>query len=247
MNGPRNPIGWCDYTWGIQSGCKNSCPFCYARGLANGRLKNVYLANRNIVPGGDLSNPFAPRFWPERLGEPSRVKKPSKIFVASMGELFGDWVPVNWVYEIFSEIYTNDQHIFQILTKFPENVRSSLSKSKLAMPKNIWLGITITGKESGEKQGKMGWDLSMLDATIKFVCFEPLLAMPFRFHWESFDWIIIGGKSGHKKFYPSGEWIEEIENIARRTNTPVFEKRNLRKNWKNLVIRQEFPKILVNK
>lgn len=247
MNGPRNPIGWCDYTWGISSGCKNNCSFCYARSLANGRLRNVYLANEDIIPGGDLSDPFTPRFWRERLGEPSKVQKPSKIFVASMGELFGNWVPMTWVYEIFSEIYANDRHVFQILTKFPQNIKGFLntsslfSKSRLTMPKNLWLGITITGKESGEKQGEMGWDLSMLDAAIKFVCFEPLLAMPVHFHWESFDWIILGGQTGNKKFYPPGEWIEEIENMARRTNIPIFEKDNLKQTWAEPP-RREFPK-----
>lgn len=104
----RTKIGWTDRTWNPLSGCFNRCFYCYAWKLANGRLKNLYINGPNqILNGADPQDPFAPRFWPNRLKEPYQLKKPSKIFVCSMGEMFGDWVPVNWRYRIWEMIKDN--------------------------------------------------------------------------------------------------------------------------------------------
>ena len=78
----KTDIEWTDFTWNPVTGCLRGCPYCYARGTA----KRFYSPEIG----------FAPHFWPERIGEPERRRKPGKIFVTSVGDLFGDWVPENW-------------------------------------------------------------------------------------------------------------------------------------------------------
>ena len=78
----KTDIEWTDFTWNPVTGCLHGCPYCYARGTA-----------RRFYPPGIG---FSPHFWSERLSKPGRRKKPAKIFVSSMGDLFGDWVPRNW-------------------------------------------------------------------------------------------------------------------------------------------------------
>ena len=149
------PDGSQGYTWNPITGCLNGCPYCYARRLANGRLRQRYLANKNIAPisgtyyerhYGEVSqnvaskamdDPFYPRFWPERLSSPYSVMRPNKrgfvyyeqkpkgIFVCDMGELFGDWVPGHWQAQIFQTISDNTQHRFYLLTKQPQNLSKS--------------------------------------------------------------------------------------------------------------------------
>ena len=95
MNGPNNPIKWCDFTWNPFTGCKNNCSYCYARKVAN-RFKGT-----KAFPHG-----FEPTFHPERLAELGHVRKPSRIFVCSMGELFGPWVPdyqIEWIINMTKE------------------------------------------------------------------------------------------------------------------------------------------------
>ena len=151
----KNPDGTQGYTWNPITGCLNGCPYCYARKLANGRLRQRYLANNNLAPTigdgptpyntsrlVDSLDPFYPRFWEERMDDPfltdcniffkgqrrhSKGQRhiPRGIFVCDMGELFGDWVPRKWQEDIHLLISLNPQHRFYLLTKQPQNLPSS--------------------------------------------------------------------------------------------------------------------------
>ena len=77
----RTGIEWTDRTWNPVTGCKHNCEYCYARDLAETRLEDIY-------PNG-----FQPTFWRDRIEQPLSKTKPCKIFVSSMGDLFGEWVP----------------------------------------------------------------------------------------------------------------------------------------------------------
>ena len=83
----RSSIEWTRYTWNPVTGCKHGCTYCYARRLAEGRLKGRF----------GYDNGFEPTFHQNRLLEPQNVKKPSMIFTCSMGDLFGEWVPRQWI------------------------------------------------------------------------------------------------------------------------------------------------------
>lgn len=257
----KSKIEWTDYTWNPITGCLNRCEYCYARRLASGRLKERYLANNNLVPTVgdgpipyntsrllDSIDPFHPRFWPERLGEPCDIKKPAKIFTVDMGEMFGDWIPDMWIDQIFTTIKVCPHHAFQLLTKQPQNlIRWS------PFPENCWVGVTATNTEMA---AEAGFWLRDVKATVKFVSFEPLLERT-PVHFPDFisddvkgiGWVIIGSCTGTMvemawlggKYLdltlmpynnrwtaqPKIEWVQEIVEAADKAGVPVFLKDNL--------------------
>ena len=172
--------------------CKGGGFPCYAYRLANGRLRERYLQNPNVAPRyeedgtrfnlyEDLHDPFYPRFWPERLDDPFLIdrnicikrhtrgqrKTPRGIFVCDMGELFGDWIPIEWQEQIHMTITLNPQHRFYLLTKQPQNL---IKWSPF--PDNVYLGVTITNHEMLDKQMPY---LLQTESAIRFVIIEPCL------------------------------------------------------------------------
>ena len=229
----RNPDGTQGYTSNpIKGICKGGCSYCYSRRLYK-RFK------WNPIIGFDDNE----------LWTPLRRKEPSGIFLGSMHDIFGFWIQEDWIDSIFTMIEACPQHRFYLLTKFPENVTCQRFHKHRIMPDNVWFGITITGEDYIEDQ-RLILELKHVEAKIKFISFEPLLGpiaddVADAIYMNEVDWIIIGGKSGNKKFYPPTEWVKQIEDISNGnengTNIPIFEKDNLCKTW-NKQMRQEFPK-----
>lgn len=130
----KTKIDWCDMSFNPVTGCLHNCQYCYARKIANRfgtewfpNTKCVELEKPVMVPNGngkDRINPyphmFAPTFHKYRLEEPSKKKKGQTIFVCSMADLFGDWVPDEWINEIMKSIAKAPQHRYLFLTKNPE-------------------------------------------------------------------------------------------------------------------------------
>ena len=119
-------IEWADYRWNPVVGCKHGCWFCYAA-VMNRRFK--------IIP--DFTDP---QFFINRLNHPSKFGKPGRVFVVSMGDLFGDWVPSVWILTILNVVKQYPQHTFMFLTKnhtryfefsFPENCMIGLPLNML--------------------------------------------------------------------------------------------------------------------
>lgn len=237
----RTKIEWTDFTWNIITGClgptgtlskPKRCPYCYAHRLARGRLKKLYLSNSNIIPQGDPTDPFTPRFWISRLDEPFKLKKPSRIFVSSMGEPFGDSIPYPWIYNFINVCWECPQHTFQILTKNPKKATA------LAFPDNVWLGVTVTSF--------LDWLrvclLQSCQAKVKFISFEPLLDDALdttNISLVGIDWVIIGAQT-KPTVLPKPDWVYRIIDRARHEGIPLFLKPNL--HWPGLPI-QEFPKV----
>ena len=227
----KNPDGSQGYTWNPTTGCLNGCAYCYARKLANGRLRSLYQHNTNVVfreglPTPDYSNPFYPRFWENRLYEPSYIRKPSGIFVVDMGDLFGDWIPEEWQRRIFQIFNDNRQHRFYLLTKQPQNlVKWS------PFPDNCFVGVTATNAKMVEEAGFWLWEV---EAKVKFVSFEPLLErLPVYFvdcidDRRGINWVIIGAQTNPYN-PPKLEWVEEIVEACDKAGIPVFLKENLRR------------------
>lgn len=253
----KNPDGTQGYTLNPITGCLNSCPYCYARRLANRRLKPLYLANENVAPLRDIDrelylktydgqevdirtmSPFYPRFWPERLQEP--LGRPKGIFVSDMGELFGDWIPIEWTEKVLKKISLPwyKQHRFYLLTKQPQNLHKFSP-----FPENCWVGVTATNMRMLADACYM---LKRVEAKVKYISLEPFLDFNRTddlFAWNiktalveaGINWLIIGAQT---KPYrpPEKESVREILGTADHIGIPVFLKDNL--HWPE--IRQEMP------
>ena len=201
----RTSIEWTDFTWNPVTGCRRDCDYCYARKIAH------RFAGSKAFPNG-----FEPTFHPERLAQPFMLKKPSKIFVCSIGELFGSWVPKQWTRDVIRQAIYSPWHIFQFLTKSPENL--SLFPP---FPSNCWVGATATDQEMTDHALE---HLAKVDTKVKFVSFEPLLG-PVRGDFTGLQWAIIGGQTNPGRL-PKLEWVSNLTDDLGRNDVPVFMKRN---------------------
>ena len=224
----KTKIEWTDFTYNPISGCSKRCFYCYAWRLAKGRLRKFYLSNPNVAPGCDPDDPFSPRFWPGRLDEPCTLRRPSKIFVCSMGELFDPRVPDEWIEEVLAVARFCERHTFQFLTKQPQRA------AQFDFPSNAWVGVTATDDfmESNVTIAR----LRAIQAPVRFISYEPLLdAIPSVPCWV--NWIIIGAMTGPGAIKPEPEWVQHLIDLADAAGIPVFLKDNL--GWKEP--RQEWP------
>jgi len=254
----KNPDDSPGYTWNKVTGClgpngtpskPRRCPYCFAHRLARGRLKKLYLSNigcslidgsphhirlyANVLPDGDPNDPFTPRHWPDRAIEPYRRKTPSTIFISSMGELLGDYVPEDWIKSTLDMCAELPQHTFMILTKNPKRALY------FVFPDNVWLGVTVTSRSDWFRVGILRYS----HAKIKFISFEPLLDDAFArlspppSDFSIVDWVIIGAQT-QPTVIPKAQWVYRIIDTARQEGIPVFLKNNL--HWPGGPIR-EFP------
>jgi len=214
----KTKIEWTNYTLNpIKGRCKGPCPYCYAK-----RMYDRFKWEPKI------------KFVPEELDELKKIKKSSRIFICSMHELFGNWISSKWINKILQIVGNYSQHTFQILTRCPERALH------FHYPRNIWMGITITGEESEDKQMKMLTSLREIDTSVRFISFEPLLVMPIDFGWEIANWFIIGAKT-NPYFAPNRHWIDYLIHYSEETKMPIFLKNNLKSLLGNN-LKQEFPK-----
>ncbi len=208
----KTKIEWTDYTWNPVVGCKNGCSYCYAKRM-NDRFK--------WIPKWE-----EPQFYFERLKEAYKLKKPSKIFVGSMADLFGDWVNVDWIKLVLEVAEDNPRHTFQFLTKNPKRYL------EFEFPENCWLGTTLTGEYSQgfiescrlvnlENTGRM-------KGIFTFISIEPLLGNLKKWgdddKFDNIDLVIVGAMTGQGAIKPKKEWIESIkhQNIFYKDNIKKF-------------------------
>ena len=197
----ENGINWTDATWNPVTGCRHGCSYCYARAFAE-----------------RFGRSFEPAFHPERLSEPSGRQQPTRIFVCSNADLFGDWVPAEWVHDVLSIVQRCPQHTFQFLTKAPHN----LVKYN-PWPDNCWVGATATDQRM---MNKALLNLSLCQAPVRFVSAEPLLG-PINADLGAIHWLIIGAQTGRNPHQPRPEWVTRLIGCARAAGVAVWFKDNL--------------------
>ncbi len=229
-----NGIEWTDWTWNPVTGCLHGCDYCYARKMANrlsGRTKNGV----SVFPHG-----FDPHFYSERLLEVQQPKPGEKVFVVSMGDLFGDWVPSEWIARVIAATRSRPDVTWQFLTKNPRRYAEFNP-----WPANCWLGMTATDCNSLRSFGdsNRGYRaMQKIEGGLTFLSLEPLLGRMWQ-GWNyplnrTFEWVIIGAQTGPGAVKPEPEWITEF--VSQYANKPVFMKSNLRPHWDG-ELRQEWP------
>lgn len=257
--GNKTKIDWCDATWNPVTGCKHGCEYCYARRIAERfgakqmpifadypvlhepvRCTDTYAYMRDagISTGKIQPYPFGflPTFHRYKLDEPQHWKKPRNIFVCSMADLFGEWVPDEWIEEVFQACEAAPQHRYLFLTKNPKRYVDLYRKNILPIGQGYWYGTTVTSPEQ-----PFFYSNVPDDNPHTFVSIEPIMGS-FGIIKDRPEWVIIGAETGNRKgkVVPCKEWIDGIAEACKRFRTPIFMKESLH-GLMGEDFRQEFP------
>jgi len=209
FNRSNDNIEWAKWSWNPVTGCKHGCTYCYAEDIANRFFKEK----------------FEPTFKPERLSAPVNTPFPEEaaktdigeknVFVCSMADLFGEWVPNEWINAVLEKVEQNPKWNFLFLTKNPKRLLD------FAFPKNAWVGTSVDTQARVKTAEEV---FSQLEATVKFLSCEPLLE-PIKFNNLSiFDWVLVGARSKNTRgpaFKPDWKWVEDLLFQVRSCETPV--------------------------
>lgn len=264
----KSKIEWTDFTWNPVTGCLHNCEYCYARKITrrfsgdvrfNLNDKNhsvvqskygpLYVLENQFIGTNGKSIPYPFGFLPTlhqyRLNVIKKLKTGVKIFVCSMADLFGDWVPADWILKVFSACEDNQRHQYLFLTKNPHRYRELMSKEFLPTNPNMWFGYSVT------KNGSMTFKS---DRHKTFISVEPLLddITDGLFSTDSgpaANWVIIGAETGNRKekVTPKIEWIERILKHCDKYHIPVFMKDSLINIIGEESMRREFPEEMQRK
>ena len=195
----KSRIEWTENTWNPITGCSKiseGCENCYAFRMA---LRLQKMGSSKYKNGFELT------LHENCLNEPYSWKRPARIFVNSMSDLFHADVPLEYIQKIFSVMNNNPQHIFQVLTKRAE--RLSVIAPRVNWSNNIWLGVTIENHKHKDRID----ELRVIPSNIKFISFEPLLADLGNIDLSGIDWAIVGGESGYGARPVQENWIINIK------------------------------------
>jgi protein gp37 len=209
----------------ISPGCAN----CYASTLNS---RGTRFGGNGLAFGG--SNQERPEMTlnVEMLQSWARMRKEHKIFVGSMTDPFGEWVPDKMLFSLFYAMGRAPLQTFQILTKRIERAKWLISAwlhhiGLSQLPANIWLGVSAEDQIAYDERAK--W-LSRCLAQTRFLSLEPLLGPIDLGDVNQIDWVIIGGESGPNARPMNRDWVEDILAQCKAANIPVFVKQ-LGSHW----------------
>jgi len=203
-------IEWTDTTWNPVTGCdkiSQGCKHCYAERLAL-RLRAMGLDR--------YRNGFEVTLQREALAEPFRWKRPRKVFVNSMSDLFHEDVPLDYIQQVFEVMRAVPRHTFQVLTK--RSARLLELAPSLPWPENVWMGVSV----EDELVINRITDLARVPAAVRFLSCEPLIGPLRGLRLGAIDWVIVGGESGPGARPMSPLWVEEIFRQCRASSVPFF-------------------------
>lgn len=208
-------IEWTDATWNPVRGCTKispGCAHCYAETFAN-RFRGV--------PGHAYELGFEPRVVPHLLKEPLKWKKPKRIFVNSMSDLFHQVVPDDFIVSIARVMEQASWHVFQVLTKRADRLHSMLNGDLrfAADHSHIWWGVSVENKKHGLPRID---HLRDTPARVKFLSIEPLLEDLGPINLDGISWVIVGGESGPGARPMKREWVKSIHEQCAVTRVPFF-------------------------
>lgn len=195
MSSTKTRIEWTDATWNPMTGCtqiSSGCDNCYALLVAETKTRKIYLGQPPIKDTPEnRKQPFAPRFWERRLSEPLHWKKPMRIFVNSMSDVFHAQFSMTQIRRVFEVMVEAKWHQFQVLTKRPE--RALRLARELPWGSNIWIGTSIESMTVAKRADSLR---RIENASVRFISAEPLLGSLADLDLSRIDWVIGGGESG---------------------------------------------------
>jgi protein gp37 len=231
-------IEWSDKTWNPVTGCtpiSEACDHCYAKRMAT-RLKGRY--------GYPADEPFRVTEHLDRLAEPSRINKPSRIFVVSMGDLFHEAVRFEFIREVIWQAKVHCQHTYMILTKRPERMRyfftEYLDSSWQLRDYPIWLGVTAEYQQRADERIPILLDIP---AAVHFVSVEPMLgpvnlasvvlkdgdslgpSLYSNGAGAGLNWVICGAETGPGKRPMDWQWAKDLQEDCHDAGVPFFGKK----------------------
>lgn len=262
MNRTKNELA--DYAWNPVTGCLKDCRYCYAKKsvlrFASDWRRNLAERPKVQQVGANLfaldapwettnnrflNNPtgFMPTIHKYRMDWPQKVKVGSTIMVCTDGDLFGPWVPEDWILQVFAAAEMAPQHQYIFLTQYPVRYQNLANHGVLPQKNNFWYGSTATILSDSV------WANEEYNT---FVAIEPLLG-PFEGDatkaFRKLKWAVIGAETGQnaEKVIPKAGWIQDILTSADAAGTPVF----MRSNMESIVgaenMRREKPAAFLQK
>jgi len=243
----KSKIEWTEKVWNPVTGCtkvSDGCKYCYADRMFPMVYGNtVILDEFEIVKARKFTDI---KYHEDRLEQPLRWKKPSMIFVCSMGDLFHEDVPFDFIAKVFNIMEQCPQHTFQVLTKRPERMKEFYESDRESFRKilekylydiddsslkNVWIGVSAENQKTADERIPI---LLEIPAKVRFISVEPMLefidldrgidSTPVEFWLDKIDWVIVGAESGPKRRLCKMEWVFVIVRQCKSANVPVFVK-----------------------
>lgn len=208
--GQNSAIEWTEATWNPLTGCDKispGCTHCYAERMS---LRLKLMGQPNYRNGFELT------LHPHALELPLKWKKPQRIFVNSMSDLFHKDVPEDFIQKVFATMRAASWHCFQILTKRSDRL-AELSPA-IDWPGNVWQGVSV---ESAEYAFRID-HLRGAGARVRFLSVEPLLGPMPDLDLTNIHWVIVGGESGPGAQPMEEAWVVEIREQCRAAGVPFF-------------------------
>ena len=248
--GDKTKIQWTDATWNPLRGCSrvsDGCRNCYAESVAH-RFSGPGMPYEGLtrIVNGRPTWTGEVRMIPELLDQPLRWRKPRRIFVNSMSDLFHENVPDEFIYRVLMTIAHADRHAFQILTKRPERMRKIMQEWGNMIgepPRNAWLGVSVENQAAADERIPLLLDTP---AAVRWLSAEPLLEATDVSRWlrprqrpnadgyggdcspgwttdfTVLDWIVAGGESGPHARPTHPEWMRSLRDQCKAAGVRFF-------------------------
>lgn len=213
-------IEWTDEVWNPMTGCTKisaGCDHCYAHVVAHRRTRDVYLRQLPVKDTeANRADPFAPRFWEDRLTLPFQWREPRRVFVNSMSDVFHAHFSLEQIQMVFDVMNALPQHQFQVLTKRPE--RAARFADSLLWTENIWMGTSIEDMRVARRADA----LREIPAAVRFISAEPLLGSLAALNLDGMHWVIGGGESGAGARPVDVAWARELRDRCEDEGVAFF-------------------------
>lgn len=220
FNQTNEMVDWAKWTWNPVTGCEHTCFYCYARDIANRFYPEKFTPTNHPERLEAPRNTSIPRIA-EMADDPVQRTAWRNVFVCSMADLFGRWVPDEWIEGVFESCRQSPEWNYLFLTKFPQRYMN------LDFPETSWVGTSVDEQKRVVNAEKA---FRKIEVPVKWLSVEPMLE-PLRFSdLRMFDWVVIGGQSrstGSSETFPDPRWVHDLTDQAIKAGCKVYWKENI--------------------